>query len=74
MTTALIGIIVFILAIFGAKHILGFVIIQEDQIGIVIKKIGKPLANGKFIALNNEAGYQADTLSPGWHFGYWLFI
>lgn len=28
-------------------------------------------APGRFIALNGEAGLQADTLAPGLHFGYW---
>ena len=26
---------------------------------------------GQLIALNGEAGLQADTLAPGWHWGYW---
>jgi uncharacterized membrane protein YqiK len=25
----------------------------------------------RLIALNGEAGLQADTLAPGWHWGYW---
>lgn len=28
------------------------------------------LDSGKLVATNGEAGYQADTLAPGWHFGY----
>src|SRR5262249_7450557 len=31
---------------------------------------GGALAPGRLIALNGEAGYQADTLAPGLHFGY----
>ncbi|MDM8527135.1 SPFH domain-containing protein [Anaerolineales bacterium HSG24] len=50
----------------------GLVVIKEDQVGIVVRKFGPPLPPGKLVALNNEAGYQADTLPPGWHFGYWL--
>jgi uncharacterized membrane protein YqiK len=49
----------------------GLVIIRENQVGIVIRKFGRSLPSGKLVALNKEAGYQADTLSPGWHFGYW---
>jgi uncharacterized membrane protein YqiK len=50
----------------------GFVRIREDQVGIVIKRFaGKSLPAGRLIALEGEAGYQADTLAPGCHFGYW---
>src|SRR5688572_8274357 len=50
---------------------LSVVVIGEDEVGIVIRRFGKELPPGHLIALNNEAGYQADTLPPGWHFGYW---
>ncbi|OUC15934.1 MAG: band 7 protein [Alkalinema sp. CACIAM 70d] len=52
----------------------GLVIIGEREVGIVVKKVsfaGKSLPPGRLIALNGEAGYQADTLAPGWHWGYW---
>lgn len=52
----------------------GLVVIGERQVGIVVKKFdwgGKSLPPGQLIALNGEAGYQADTLAPGWHFFYW---
>jgi len=53
---------------------LGMVMINEHQVGIVIKKFGtRKLAPGQLIALHGEAGYQADTLAPGLHFGYWIF-
>ncbi len=60
-----------LIVLLGAK-LVGLVVIKEDEVGIVIRKFGKSLPAGKLIALNNEAGYQADTLAPGWHFGYWL--
>ncbi len=60
-----------IIVMLGAK-LVGLVVIKEDEVGIVIRKFGKSLPPGRLIALNNEAGYQADTLAPGWHFGYWL--
>ena len=48
----------------------GMVLIRERQVGIVVKKFGRrPLAPGRLIALAGEAGYQADTLAPGLHFG-----
>lgn len=52
----------------------GLVVIGEREVGIVVKKVsfaGKQLPAGRLIALNGEAGYQADTLAPGWHWGYW---
>src|SRR6476661_7145566 len=53
---------------------LGLMIINERQVGIVMKKFsGRALAPGHLIALNGEAGYQADTLTPGWHFFYWFW-
>ncbi len=50
----------------------GFVLIRERQVGVVIKRFaGKSLPPGRLIALAGEAGFQADTLAPGLHFGYW---
>ncbi|MDX2141636.1 MAG: SPFH domain-containing protein [Chloroflexota bacterium] len=57
--------------------ILGLVIIGERQVGIVVKRFsfaGKSLPAGQLVALNGEPGYQADTLAPGWHFGYWSWM
>ncbi len=52
----------------------GMVLINEHTVGVVIKKFGsKKLPPGQLIALDGEAGYQADTLAPGLHFGYWFF-
>jgi uncharacterized membrane protein YqiK len=52
----------------------GSVLIDEKEVGVVIKKFGNTkLPPGQLIALNGEAGYQADTLAPGLHFGYWFF-
>src|SRR5262245_45329076 len=45
--------------------------IAAYQSGLVVKRFGRPLASGRIVALNGEAGYQARLLSPGWHFGYW---
>ena len=57
-----------------APFLLGLVIIREDQVGVVIKKFARhSLPAGQFIALNGEAGYQADTLPPGLHFGLWFW-
>jgi uncharacterized membrane protein YqiK len=51
----------------------GIVMVPDDSIGVVTKKfaLGKQLPDGSIIALNGEAGFQADTLTPGLHFGLW---
>jgi uncharacterized membrane protein YqiK len=67
-----IALVAILVLFFSGKALLGLVIIGEKEVGIVIKKFGgKSLPDGKLIALNGEAGYQADTLSPGLYFGYW---
>src|SRR6266436_1614767 len=54
-----------------APSLLGVVFIRERQVGIIIKKFGaRSLPPGRFIALAGESGYQAETLAPGLHFGF----
>lgn len=63
---------VILVCAFAPKIVFGFVNIDERTVGIVIKKFSsKSLVDGALIALNGEAGYQADTLSPGWYFGFY---
>jgi len=69
----------FVVLLFAFKLILrlfGVVIIPQDAIGIVNKKwvlLGgnRTLPDGDIIAMKGEAGWQADTLSPGVHFWLW---
>jgi len=54
----------------------GVHIVPDDSVGIVTKKFvlfgaHRSLPDGRIIALQGEAGYQADTLSPGMHSGLW---
>ena len=50
----------------------GFTSIGADEVGILVKKFGfSDLPPGRIIAMNGEAGYQAETLAPGWHFFLW---
>ena len=73
------GLLIALLAIILYRQILwlcGVIIIPDDSIGVVTKKFvlfGKHqrLPDGRIIALNGEAGYQADTLAPGLHLGLW---
>lgn len=63
---------------FTLRVFFGMVIVPEDKIGLVTKKFvlfgaNKQLPEGKIIALNGEAGYQAETLAPGLYWGYWVW-
>ena len=81
MNGVVIGFLVFLgVAVAGvvvatfASTLLGLVVISEREVGIVVKKFAaKSLPAGRLVALNGEAGYQADTLAPGWHFWYWFW-
>lgn len=71
--TGLFFIVAFIFIFFGGSLLLfalGLVKINEREVGIVIKRFGPKLRDGQLVALKGEAGYQADTLPPGWHFWY----
>jgi len=76
-TVAIVAGILFVL--FGYKWLLwlcGVIIVPDDSLGVVTKRFvlfgaHKKLPDGRIIALNGEAGYQADTLAPGLHIGYW---
>jgi uncharacterized membrane protein YqiK len=62
------GVLVCIPLFFG-----GLTPIGESEVGIVVRKFtvsGKDLPPNRLVALNGEAGIQADTLAPGWHWGY----
>ena len=54
----------------------GVIIVPDDSIGVVTKKfvlVGsqRNLPDGRIIALNGEAGFQAVTLPPGLQVGLW---
>ncbi len=66
------GVALLVLLMIWAPLITGAVLISERQVGIVVKRWGgRALEPGRLIALAGEAGYQADTLAPGLHFGLW---
>jgi uncharacterized membrane protein YqiK len=61
-----------LLGLFVLYWLLGLVLIDERQVGVVVKRFAsRSLQPGRLVALDGEAGYQADTLAPGLHFGYW---
>lgn len=49
----------------------GVVVISEQESGLVIKRYGRALPAGRIIAIDGEAGYQAQMLPPGWHYPLW---
>ncbi len=53
---------------------LGLVVIGENESGLVIKRLGRNLPQGRLIAVDGEAGFQAALLPPGWHFPVWRFL
>lgn len=72
----------FLTALICWKYVLrfffGMVIIPEDRIGLVTKKFvlfgeHRELPDGRIIALNGEAGFQAQTLAPGLYFWKWVW-
>lgn len=66
-----------LLAIFVLPWLLGVRYIPHNKIGVVEKlwSTKGSLTGGKIIALSGEAGFQADILRGGLHFGYfpWQF-
>lgn len=67
-------VIIAIAASWRPRAILGLVRIRQDEVGIVIKTVGHPIPTNQIIARKGEAGVQADTLSPGWHWRYWSWM
>ena len=54
----------------------GVIIVPDDSIGVMTKKFvlfgaHRSLPDGRIIALQGEAGFQADALPPGLHIGLW---
>src|SRR5215470_12285935 len=55
----------------------GVIIVPEDRVGLVTKKFKlmgrQSLPEGRIIATDGEAGFQAQTLAPGVYFGKWFW-
>ena len=74
-----VGLVLLLVAVVFWKTVLwlfGVIIVPDDSIGTVTKKFvifgtNSKLPNGQIIALEGEAGFQADSLSPGLHMGLW---
>ncbi len=61
------GVVLFLLLVLLGS----FTSIGPAEVGLVTKRVGKKLEGGALIALNGEAGYQADLLMPGLRFKLW---
>lgn len=63
-----------VVGLFLLYIIVGPVVIDSDEVGLVEKKYStKTLKNGDFIALNGESGIQPDLLRAGLHFKCKIF-
>ena len=72
----IVGIIVLLVFWRAILWLFGVIIVPDDSIGTVTKKFvifgsNRNLPDGQIVALEGEAGFQADTLSPGLHVGLW---
>ena len=66
-------VIAFVVGLIVLSEALGIRYISNNRVGIV-EKFWSPrgsVPEGRIIALNGEAGFQADVLRGGLHFGYW---
>ncbi len=71
LTAVFVGLLMLIVLVVFGKSLFGLVVISEREVGVVVKKFGTSLPAGRHVALKGEAGYQAATLAPGWHFGFY---
>jgi uncharacterized membrane protein YqiK len=58
--------VVVVAVVAGSFHPIG-----PSQVGLVTRRVGKKLATDQILALNGEAGFQADLLMPGLRFKLW---
>ncbi len=68
------GVIILLVCYRWVLALCGVILVPDDSVGVMTKKFvifgkNRRLPAGRIIALNGEAGYQADTLPPGLHVG-----
>jgi uncharacterized membrane protein YqiK len=70
IAAGILGLAVFVLVFFVLPSIR---IIGPTEVGLVIKRFSRrELSRDNPVALNGEAGYQADLLMPGWRWRFWI--
>jgi uncharacterized membrane protein YqiK len=73
ITNPLVLLLLAVLGVIALFEFMGARYIPNDRVGMV-EKLWSPkgsVPEGRILALNGEAGYQADLLRGGFHFGYW---
>jgi len=73
ITNPLVLLLLAVLGVIALFELMGLRYIPNDRVGMV-EKLWSPkgsVPEGRILALNGEAGYQADLLRGGFHFGYW---
>ncbi len=63
-----VGVVVLIILVVALKSLHS---VGPAQVGLVSKRVGTKLGEEQLVALNGEAGYQADLLMPGLRFKLW---
>lgn len=58
--------LLFLIFLFKSVKVIG-----PTEVGLITKRVGRKLPGDNPIALNGEAGYQADLLMPGLRFVFW---
>jgi uncharacterized membrane protein YqiK len=76
LVVALAAFVAFVVFYKWTFRLFGVVIVPDDSVGTITKKFvlfgaHRELPAGKIVALQGEAGFQADTLAPGLHFFLW---
>ena len=76
ISATIVAVILLLLLHRWVLRLLGVVMVPDDSIGVVTKRFVlfgryRRLPDGRIVALNGEAGFQADTLAPGLHVGLW---
>ncbi len=66
LIVVLVGVLVLLLVVARGFHSIG-----AAEVGLVTKRLGKRLEGDQLVALNGEAGYQAELLMPGLRFKLW---
>jgi uncharacterized membrane protein YqiK len=66
LVIATVVVVIVVLAAMRSFHSIG-----AAQVGLVTKRLGPELEGDQLVALNGEAGYQAELLMPGLRFKLW---
>src|SRR5262245_54844007 len=76
LTNGVVIAVAVVVGILALIELCGLRFIPNDQVGIVEKRwsLRGSVPEGRIMALNGEAGYQADVLRGGFHVGLWRIM